>query len=73
MMEVFAPWLIGPLAVVLMAVAWIGVQVAWMKVFARAGADPDALAGRPGCHGCGTHRRCLKRSAGACVRKPSRD
>ena len=33
--------------------AWVGVQLAWKKVFPGVGSDPDVLAGRMGCnHGC---------------------
>lgn len=46
-------FLVGPLAVVGCAIAWLAVQRAWLRTFPRAAPDPDALAGRLGCHGCG--------------------
>ena len=60
MLESYA---VGPLAVVLVTVTWVGVQSAWKKVFARIDCDPDALAGRTGCHGCGGAERdaCRRR------------
>jgi hypothetical protein len=50
MLESYA---IGLSATVLVAVAWLGVQNAWRRVFPSGAADADALAGRAGCHGCG--------------------
>jgi hypothetical protein len=49
MLESYA---IGLSATVLVAVAWLGVQNAWLKVFPGISAS-DALSGRGGCHGCG--------------------
>ena len=49
---------LGIAAVVAMAVAWVGVQLAWRRVFPDACADPDALAGRMGCHGCSSTETC---------------
>jgi hypothetical protein len=43
---------LGIAAVVAMAVAWVGVQIAWRRVFPDACGDPDVLAGRMGCQGC---------------------
>jgi hypothetical protein len=34
------------------------VQRAWKKSFPDAGSDPDALAGRAGCQGCGKSSSC---------------
>ena len=45
-------YIIGVGAILLLSTAWIGVQRAWRKSFADVGDDPDALAGRSGCHGC---------------------
>jgi len=50
-------------AVVFMAVAWVGVQLAWRRVFPDACADPDVLAGRMGCHGCNSAEVCEARAA----------
>lgn len=52
------PYATGVLVVVGMAVAWAGVQSAWRRSFPRRGADPDALAGRLGCHGCDAADEC---------------
>jgi hypothetical protein len=46
----------GLAVMVLLAVAWAGVQSAWREVFPAASADVDVLAGRPGCGGCGDAR-----------------
>lgn len=40
-------------AVAGLAAGWLAVQSAWRRAFPDAGADPDPLAGRLGCHGCG--------------------
>ena len=40
-------------AVAALAAGWLAVQNAWRRAFPDAGADPDPLAGRLGCHGCG--------------------
>ena len=46
-----ATYATGAIAVVLIALAWVAVQGAWKRAFPERGADPDALAGRIGCHG----------------------
>lgn len=48
--------LIALLALILLLLAWLGVQSAWRKVFPQL--DPDPLAGRFGCQGaaCPKHR-----------------
>ncbi len=55
----------GLLTLTLVLVFWVTVQLAWRRVFG-AGADPDPLAGRMGCHGtCAPHacaRPCRKPS-----------
>jgi hypothetical protein len=48
-----ASYVIGPVGVVVVLLAWVGVQLAWRRAFPRVGSDPDALSGRLGCHGCG--------------------
>jgi hypothetical protein len=53
-----ASYALGIAAVVAMALAWVGVQLAWRRVFPDACADPDVLAGRMGCHGCGRTEVC---------------
>jgi hypothetical protein len=49
---VLETYVIGLGAVVVLAVAWVGVQSAWRRVFPGVSSDPDVLAGRLGCHGC---------------------
>ena len=53
-----ASYALGIAAVVFMAVAWVGVQLAWRRVFPDVCADPDVLAGRMGCGGCASRERC---------------
>ncbi len=45
-------YLTGILIIVALTVAWVGVQRAWRRAFPEGSGDPDALAGRTGCHGC---------------------
>jgi hypothetical protein len=54
-------YLIGVGAFVMLSVAWIGVQRAWRKSFPEVGNEPDVLAGRLGCHGCGRAEHCPQR------------
>ena len=58
-----ASYALGIAAVVFMAVAWVGVQLAWRRVFPDVCADPDVLAGRMGCHGCSSTEVCEARAA----------
>ena len=59
--------IIGIGAILLLSTAWIGVQRAWRRSFADVGTDPDALAGRSGCHGCNDSKDCHRRQeSGAC-------
>jgi hypothetical protein len=51
----------GLILLVLVAVAWVGVQIAWRRVFPGACTDPDVLAGRMGCHGPGCSKDCDRR------------
>lgn len=51
--------------IVMLCVAWLTVQLAWRRVFPDASGDPDALAGRLGCHGCGCTNVCEKRASEA--------
>ena len=44
--------------VVLLALGWVWIQRAWTRVFPEACSDPDPLAGRFGCHGCGSEETC---------------
>jgi hypothetical protein len=53
-------------AIVVLLMVWVGVQVGWRKVFADVATDPDALAGRMGCHGCSGEDGC-ERSAPQCT------
>jgi len=60
-------YIIGVGAFVLLSAAWIGVQRAWRRSFSDVGDDPDALAGRSGCHGCVRSEDCDQRpESGAC-------
>jgi hypothetical protein len=61
MLESYA---IGVGVVVGVCVAWVGVKIAWRRVFADVVADPDALAGRSSCHGCGCTSTCERRDPG---------
>ena len=54
---------IGLAAIVMLCVGWVGVQLAWRRVFPDASGDPDALAGRMGCHGCGCTNVCEGRAS----------
>jgi hypothetical protein len=51
-METAASFGVGLLIVVIVTVAWVAVQRAWLAMFPREGADPDALARRMGERGC---------------------
>jgi hypothetical protein len=63
-------YIIGVGAVLLISMAWLGVQRAWKRSFPDALADPDALAGRSGCHGCHESKDCHQRlESGACKTK----
>ena len=64
MSGVLGSYAVGVLGVVLVAVAWVAVQLAWRRVFAGVSAEPDALAGRTGCHGCGCTVDCDGRNSG---------
>jgi hypothetical protein len=57
----FHHYLIGIGAFALLSAAWVGVQRAWRKSFPDVGADPDVLAGRPGCQGCSRQDECHSR------------
>jgi len=54
-------------AVAGLAAGWLAVQSAWRRAFPAPGADPDPLAGRLGCHGCGECKETCgrERPAGA--------
>jgi hypothetical protein len=54
-MEAYAT---GILAIVALAVGWLGVQRAWARSFPNAFDDPDVLARRRGCDGCGCLTPC---------------
>jgi hypothetical protein len=54
-------YLIGVGTFVLLSAAWIGVQRAWRKSFPDVGNEPDVLAGRLGCRGCGRAEDCPQR------------
>lgn len=60
-------YLIGIGAILLMSTAWVAVQRAWRRSFFDFGTDPDALAGRTGCHGCNDLKACNRApKSGAC-------
>jgi len=48
-------------ALSLLAAGWVAVQRAWRRAFPEAGDDPDALAGRTGCHGACAPSDCARR------------
>lgn len=49
---------VGLIGIAVVMAAWLAVQLAWGRTFPDASADPDVLAGRPGCNGCGSLDRC---------------
>jgi len=51
----------GMLGVAVLAALWLAVQLAWRRHATEPGGDPDALAGRIGCHGCGEADACRER------------
>jgi len=48
-----ASYLIAAAFLILILAVWVGVQIGWRRVFDPSGPDPDVLAGRMGCGGCG--------------------
>ncbi|MBW2242088.1 MAG: hypothetical protein JRH01_08875 [Deltaproteobacteria bacterium] len=54
--------LVALLGLVLLLLAWLGVQSAWQRVFPET--DPDPLAGRFGCGGAACPKQ--NESGGAC-------
>jgi hypothetical protein len=50
-----ASYLIAAVVLALVLCVWVLVQLGWRRVFGRTGPDPDVLAGRMGCGGCGGH------------------
>lgn len=59
-MSVLATYAGGAAAVVGLVLGWAAVQHAWRRTFAERLDDADALAGRPGCHGCARTERCAE-------------
>jgi len=59
-----APYAIGLTTILTVVVVWVGVQIAWRRVFPDASTDPDVLAGRLGCGGCGCTDVCEKNGVG---------
>ena len=55
--------LAGLAAIAVVAAAWTGVQRAWRRSFPDPCGDPDALAGRIGCHADDCAHRCDRRRA----------
>lgn len=54
-------YVVGIGALLLVFVAWVGVQRAWRKSVPDVEGDPDALAGRTGCYGCRGAAECERR------------
>lgn len=70
MTALLGTYLTGVAGVVGVALAWVGIQHAWRRMFPDRLIDPDALAGRMGCLGCARHDPCPHRTArGACARE----
>lgn len=61
MLENYAIGLFIPAA---LAVAWVCVQTAWARAFPEPGGDPDPLARRMDCNGCGCSTICQRRLRG---------
>ena len=60
-------YVIGVGTLLLLSVAWLGVQRAWRRAFSDVATDSDALAGRSGCYGCAGDKPCHGKEAnGAC-------
>ena len=53
MSGVLASYALGIGAVVAMSLAWVAVMTAWRRMFRPGAMDPDPLAERLDCHGCG--------------------
>jgi hypothetical protein len=49
---------VGSIAMVILLAAWLAVQQAWRRTFPDGSSDPDVLAERMGCGGCGSRERC---------------
>ncbi len=65
---------IGVGVLLLVLVAWVAVQRAWRRSFPELVSDPDVLAARMSCHGCGCTLVCARdpsRRAGACEEERS--
>ncbi len=58
MLETYA---VGVLGLVGLAVGWVAVQRAWARAFPDLFDDPDVLAGRGACRGCGCTTVCPRR------------
>ena len=56
-----ASYAVGLVGIVALAVGWVAVQRAWARAFPDAFDDPDVLAERAGCHGCGCTTVCQRR------------
>jgi hypothetical protein len=54
---------VGTLVAVLLV--WVGVQGAWRRTFPEFGGDPDVLAARGACNGCGCAEVCARRRRSA--------
>jgi hypothetical protein len=58
---VLSSYAVGLVGVVALAVSWVAVQRAWARAFPDAFDDPDVLAERAGCQGCGCTTICQRR------------
>ena len=54
-------YLTGVIGIAVLLAAWLAVQRAWARAFPDASGDPDPLAGRLGCRGCGCGEVCRRR------------
>ena len=54
----FESYATGIGVVIGLMIAWAAVQSAWRKSFSESEADPDVLARRMGCQGCGCLTVC---------------
>ena len=58
--------LVAVTGTIVVAVAWVFVQLAWRREFPAHGGDPDALAGRTDCHSCEDNHSCQSNGRHTC-------
>ncbi|MGH0037920.1 MAG: hypothetical protein ACQGVK_23060 [Myxococcota bacterium] len=56
-----------------MLTGWVAVQRAWARCFPESLTDPDVLAGRRGCDGCGCASPCGNVGDGGPGRRPPQE